>query len=164
MAGFAERLTQAQTRADDAFALGERILEVLEDMRGQQGGTERVQYVRRPLHIELDATGAGSAALQRKAGVDLELISYAGVASAASTGGILFFMDQTQDPTTFFAVGSISRYFSDGFQEGDRIVAGRDLMVVVQDGPPNGWVTVNISGRALVKPAQPIHADWSGDQ
>jgi hypothetical protein len=163
MAGLMQGMMEASSRADQAMDLGTRILAVLEDMRDSQGGTARVQYVRRTFRIELDAGGAGQATLDRRAGVDLELISFAGVASAASTGVLLFHMDQGRDPTSLLAVGTLGQYFSDKFGEGDKIPEGRDLALSIVGGPANGWVVVNVSGKALLRPEEPTVALWSED-
>lgn len=142
-------LMEAQTKADAAMELLQEICGYLRDMSERQGGTEHVQFTRRPVVVNLDGTGAGVLALDLRAGTDIHLIGYAGVASAASTGTALVFNDQSMDPTSFVAQIDLGQYFSGSFSEGDRIPENRDLAVQVVGGPPNGWVVLNVSAKVI---------------
>lgn len=147
--GWAGNMMEAQTKADAAMCLAEEIRDILRDMADSQGGTEHVQFTRRPVVVNLDGTGAGSTTLDLRAGMDVHLIGYAGVASAASTGTALVFNDQAMDPTSFVAQIDMGQYFSGSFAEGDRIPENRDLAVQVIGGPANGWVVLNIAAKIV---------------
>lgn len=143
------QIAEAASRADQAMEIACEIRDILRDQADLQGGTEHVQFTRRTVIVNLDGTGAGSTALDLKAGTDLHLISYAATASAASTGALLFYMDQGMDPTSLFAVGAMGQFFGDTFAEGDQIPDSRDLAVAVTGGPANGWVVVNIAAKII---------------
>lgn len=161
---FMERLTEAASTSDRAFALAQEILQVQRDILKaleQRNDSERTQFVRVPFVITCDGTGKGTASVNLPAGLELHMIGYAG--QGGTSGGYIAFYLGVEDGTALLGMDITGTVFSGNFGEGDRTLGQRNLLVVCAGQTAGAQIAGAVTARAVAPAPEPRETDWSGE-